>query len=87
MIYSKTYCPFCNRVKSLFASLDVDVTVAELDQIVEGEQIQDILASLTGQRTVPSVFIGGEHIGGCDDTHQLHASGELEKLIEAASSA
>mmetsp|Transcript_26714 Transcript_26714/g.58159 ORF Transcript_26714/g.58159 Transcript_26714/m.58159 type:complete len:157 (-) Transcript_26714:685-1155(-) len=68
MIYSKTYCPFCNRVKSLFASLNVDVTVAELDQIVEGDEIQDTLFSLTGQRTVPSVFIGGQHVGGCDGT-------------------
>jgi hypothetical protein len=44
-----------------------------------------LLTEKTGQRTVPSVWVGGKHIGGCDDTHALHSSGKLVPMIEAAS--
>mmetsp|Transcript_13947 Transcript_13947/g.16829 ORF Transcript_13947/g.16829 Transcript_13947/m.16829 type:complete len:198 (-) Transcript_13947:619-1212(-) len=87
MIYSKSYCPFCTQVKSLFSEMEVDYTAVELDNIVEADAIQDTLLQMTGQRTVPNVFIGGNHIGGCDDTFALLRSGDLEKIVKEANAA
>ncbi|CAI0456174.1 unnamed protein product [Linum tenue] len=50
----------------------------------DGAEIQAALAQLTGQRTVPNVFIGGKHIGGCDDTMALNKSGKLVPLLTEA---
>lgn len=84
VIYSKSWCPFCQQVKSLFEKLNVDAVAIELDGIVEEQEVQGELEKLTGQRTVPNVFIGGKHIGGCDDCLTLSRSGELEKLLKEA---
>lgn len=84
MVYSKSWCPFCGQVKALFDKLDANITVVELDQIVEEQEVMGALMSLTGQRTVPNVFIGGEHIGGCDDTMALQSQGKLKDMLVAA---
>ena len=83
-VWSKTYCPFCTRVKGLFEEMGVEAFVVELDRLHEEAEIQDALAEMTGQRTVPNVFIGGAHVGGCDDTHEARASGELERMLKEA---
>jgi len=83
MVFSKTTCPFCTRIKQLFDSLGHKYEVLELDQIDDGAQVQAALAEKSGQRTVPNVFINGEHIGGCDDTLKLHAEDQLLKKIQA----
>lgn len=48
----------------------------------DGAEIQSLLATLTGQRTVPNVFVKGQHIGGCDATLELHASNKLLPLLQ-----
>lgn len=50
----------------------------------DGSQIQAALAEWTGQRTVPNVFIGGNHIGGCDATTAMHREGKLKPLLTQA---
>lgn len=67
-IFSKTYCPYCTRAKSLFAdTLKVPAAVVELDAIgSEGAAMQQALQARTGMRTVPQVFVSGKLIGGCD---------------------
>ena len=47
-----------------------------------GTTIQDTLEKVTGQRTVPNVFVGGEHVGGNDDTHSALKDGRLEKMLQ-----
>ncbi|XP_047182146.1 glutaredoxin [Vigna umbellata] len=84
VVFSKTYCPFCVRVKQLFASLGVTYKLLELDVESDGADIQAALLEWTGQRTVPNVFIGGEHIGGCDNTTDLHNQGKLVPLLTSA---
>ncbi|GIL70637.1 hypothetical protein Vretimale_3748 [Volvox reticuliferus] len=81
-VYSKTYCPYCTRVKDLFTELRVPYKVLELDTIgSEGAEIQDALQPITGRRTVPQVFVGGKFIGGCDDTMAAHAAGKLKIVL------
>ncbi|KAL6551474.1 hypothetical protein OROGR_007628 [Orobanche gracilis] len=84
VVFSKTYCPFCVTVKELLTKLGAAFKAVELDTENDGSEIQAALGEWTGQRTVPNVFIGGEHIGGCDATTNLHNKGELvPKLTEA----
>ncbi|KAI7750141.1 hypothetical protein M8C21_008169 [Ambrosia artemisiifolia] len=88
VVYSKTWCSYCSEVKSLFNRLGVEPLVVELDQMgAQGPQLQKVLERLTGQHTVPNVFIGGKHIGGCTDTVKLHRKGELEALLAEAKKA
>jgi glutaredoxin 3 len=62
--------------------LGVNYFALELDQIPEGDAIQSVLSSKIGQRTVPQVFVGGDLIGGCDDTHKANEDGVLGALLE-----
>ncbi|KAI3865699.1 hypothetical protein MKW98_016572 [Papaver atlanticum] len=87
VIYSKTWCSYSSEVKSMFKRLGVEPLVIELDEMgPQGPQLQKVLERLTGQHTVPNVFIGGKHIGGCTDTVKLHRKGELESLLSEAKS-
>ena len=61
----------------------VDATVIELDLEADGAATQATLAELTGQRTVPNVFIRGAHLGGNDDTQRAFASGALAAMLAA----
>ncbi|CAM9380162.1 unnamed protein product [Ectocarpus fasciculatus] len=81
MIFSKSFCPYCMQTKQLFADLGVNPTVFELDRHRDGPEVQSALQSLTGQRTVPNVFINGIHVGGNDGTQRALRSGELQKML------
>lgn len=61
-----------------------DAYIIELDEEADGGEIQEALAELTGQKTVPNVFIGGQHIGGNSDVQQLKSADQLEPKIKAA---
>ncbi|XP_014514452.1 monothiol glutaredoxin-S10 [Vigna radiata var. radiata] len=85
VVYSKTWCSYSSEVKSLFNKLGVNPLVFELDEMgPQGPQLQKVLERITGQHTVPNVFIGGKHIGGCSDTLKLYRKGELEPLLSEA---
>ncbi|PON55537.1 Glutaredoxin [Trema orientale] len=76
VVYSKTWCSYSSEVKTLFKRLGVEPLVIELDEMgAQGPQVQKVLERLTGQHTVPNVFI---------DTVKLHRKGELEPLLSEA---
>jgi glutaredoxin 3 len=84
VVWSKTYCPYSIRVKKLFDKLGYDFQGIELDELNDEDGVQDALERISGLSTVPNVYIGGKHIGGCDDTVALHMRGELIPLLIAA---
>eukprot|EP00475_Leptophrys_vorax_P012809 TRINITY_DN19187_c0_g1_i1.p2 TRINITY_DN19187_c0_g1~~TRINITY_DN19187_c0_g1_i1.p2 ORF type:complete len:103 (+),score=16.29 TRINITY_DN19187_c0_g1_i1:95-403(+) len=84
VVFSKSYCPYCIRVKQLLTKLKAVFKAIELDHDPEGAAMQAALAQMTGQRTVPNVFIAQQQIGGCDNTESLHRQGKLVPLLEAA---
>ncbi|RIB02524.1 thioltransferase [Gigaspora rosea] len=84
MVFSKSYCPYCNRAKQTLDELKVKYQALELDTMEDGPAIQNYLAEKTNQKTVPSIFIGQKHIGGNSELQALHSKGELEKLVEPA---
>eukprot|EP00752_Nemacystus_decipiens_P012123 g10748.t1 len=83
VVYSKSYCPFCVKAKKALDTIGAKYEVIELDKVEDGSAIQDALQSITGQRSVPNVFIGGTSIGGGDDTVRLQKSGELLTKVTA----
>ncbi|AAS54082.1 AFR710Wp [Eremothecium gossypii ATCC 10895] len=88
-IASKTYCPYCQAAKrTLLEEKRVPasaVKLLELDTMgEEGAVIQAALQELSGQRTVPNIYINGRHVGGNSDLEALKASGELDQLLEEA---
>ena len=81
VVYSKSWCPFCQKTKSLFDGMGVEYKAIELDLLDEGPAIQEALLGLTQQRTVPNVFVGGQHLGGNDDTMRAASSGKLKEML------
>ncbi|PNT01013.1 hypothetical protein POPTR_015G078900v4 [Populus trichocarpa] len=84
VVFSKTYCGYCNRVKQLLTQVGATYKVVELDEISDGSQLQSALAQWTGRGTVPNVFIGGKNIGGCDTVVEKHQRNELLPLLQDA---
>ncbi|AES71493.1 putative thioredoxin-disulfide reductase [Medicago truncatula] len=83
-VFSKTYCGYCKRVKDLLKQLGATYKVLEMDIESDGDEIHAALTEWTGQRTVPNVFIGGKHIGGCDSILEKHRAGQLIPLLTDA---
>lgn len=80
-IYYWTTCPFCTRARALLDQKGVDYTGYD---ITGDEAAREKMVKRTGgPRTVPQIFIDGEHIGGCDDLHALDAKGALDAMLGA----
>ncbi|KAH8946762.1 hypothetical protein BDL97_11G003500 [Sphagnum fallax] len=82
VIFSKSYCPYCQRAKALFKELNEQPYIVEIDLREDGGAIHQAVQKLVGRRTVPQVFINGIHVGGADDTIAAHQSGRLKKLLK-----
>jgi glutaredoxin 3 len=80
-IYSSDYCPYCARAKSLLQQRGV----TDYEEIVvDGKpEVRARMTELTGRTSVPQIFIGPTHVGGCDDLHALDRQGGLEPLLRA----
>jgi glutaredoxin 3 len=79
-IYTTPYCPYCTAAKSLLKRKRVDFE--EID-VSKPAARQAMTERAGGQYTVPQIFIGGYHAGGCDELHALDAKGELDRLLQS----
>ena len=80
VVYSSDYCPFCSRAKSLLASKKVDFE----EIVVDGKpQIRAEMAKKAGRTSVPQIWVGSTHVGGCDDLFALERAGKLDALLGA----
>ena len=84
VVFSKSYCPYCANTKHTLNKLGVKFFLLELDKIDDGGAIQDALEGLTGQRSVPNIFIKKQHIGGNSELQSLKSAGKLEGLLRQA---
>ena len=82
VVWAKSWCPYCDKVKALFQTMEVTHLAVDLDKFNEEKALVKVLTEMTGQRTVPNVFIGGAHVGGCDDTMALKDSGNLQRMLK-----
>ena len=80
-MYTTAVCPYCIRAKALLHKRGVQ-EIEEI-RIDLDHQAQKQMMEMTGRRTVPQIFIGATHVGGCDDLYALDARGGLETLLQA----
>jgi len=80
-IYTWRTCPFCLRAKALLNRKGITYTEYAIDGDEAAREQMAVRAG--GRRSVPQIFINGQHIGGCDDLYNLERSGELERLLQA----
>jgi glutaredoxin 3 len=84
-MYTTQVCPFCVRAKSLLKQRGVEA-IDEVRVDLDPAQRQQMM-DLTGRRTVPQIFIGDTHVGGCDDLIALDQRGGLMPLLQGAAPA
>ena len=81
VIYTKSSCPYCHAAKAL-----LNKKGAKFEEIsVDGDRAAQAAMAVKagGRSTVPQIFIGDKHVGGCDDIHDLDAAGRLDPLLSA----
>jgi glutaredoxin 3 len=81
-MYTTEFCPYCVRAKALLKQRGV-AQIEEIRVDLDAQQRQEMM-QITGQRTVPQIFIGATHVGGCDDLIALDRSGALAPLLASA---
>ena len=79
VIYTTPSCPYCHMAKALLKKKNVPFT--EIDVSRDFSLRARMMERAHGRRTVPQVFIGDTHVGGCDDLHELDAAGQLDPLL------
>lgn len=80
-IYTTKVCPYCVKAKNLLDAKGVDFT--EHDVTGDDAAREALLQKSNGMRTVPQIFINGQHVGGYDNLYELEQKGELDKLLAA----
>ena len=83
LMYSSTVCPFCMRAEMLLKQRGV--TEVEKIMIDRTDGAREAMMERTGRRTVPQIYIGETHVGGCDDLIALDRAGELLPLLNSDS--
>lgn len=78
-IYTKDYCPFCQRALALLTSKNVEFTQIKIDQ--NPELRNPMIKRTKGPSTVPQIFIGDHYVGGCDELMALERANKLDTLL------
>jgi len=80
-IYAAGWCPYCQRAKNLLVQKNLRFIEINVE---DDPKFRDEMVKRSGRRSIPQIFIGERHIGGCDDLFALDRSGELDRLIQGA---
>ena len=78
-MYATMWCPYCSRARTLLREKGVDFV--DIDVAEEPSRRVEMVERSGGRRTVPQIFIGGEHIGGCDELVALERAGKLDAKL------
>ena len=78
-MYSSGFCPYCHAAKRLLMARGV--SFEEIDVDFHAERRAEMIARANGRHTVPQIFIGEHHVGGCDELYALERAGELDALL------
>lgn len=78
-IYTKNFCSFCSRAKSLLKEKGVEFIEIAVD--LGGKDRELMIERANGRSTVPQIFIRGEHVGGCAELFRLDDEGRLDQLL------
>lgn len=80
-IYTTPICGFCHAAKRLLTQKGVSFT--EIDVMRAPDKKTEMIQRANGGRTVPQIFVGGTHVGGCDELYALDRAGKLDSLLSA----
>jgi glutaredoxin 3 len=80
ILYLTDWCPFCARARNLLERKGARYEVINVD---ERPEARAEMMARSGRRTVPQIFIGDTHVGGCDDLYALDAAGGLDPLLKS----
>lgn len=80
-IYSSPLCGFCQAAKRLL--IQKGVNFAEINVLADPKRKAEMIQRAKGGRTVPQIFIGSQHVGGCDELYALEHQGKLDALLAA----
>ncbi len=80
-IYTSPLCGFCHAAKRLLKQKGVEFK--EVDVLMHPKRKPEMIKRAGGKRTVPQIFIGPDHVGGCDDLYELDRQGKLDRLLAA----
>ncbi len=81
-MYSTEVCPYCVRAEALLKRKGI-TTIEKIRVDLDPSKRTEMEARVPGARTVPQIFINGQHVGGCDDIHELDRQGKLDPLLAA----
>jgi len=81
-MYTTQVCPYCVRAKALLKQRGVE-QIEEIRVDLNPAE-REVMMAKTGRRTVPQIFIGDTHVGGCDDLYALDQRGDLLPLLQAS---
>lgn len=79
-IYTTPFCGYCARAKALLKQKGVSFD--EIDVALDPSERQAMMQRAGGTRTVPQIFIDGQHVGGCDTLYALDRAGNLDRLLQ-----
>lgn len=80
-IYTTNYCPYCVKAKKLLHKKGIPFE--EIDVTGNQDAREKLVEMSGGRKTVPQIFIGDVHVGGCDDLYAVDTDGSLDKLVKA----
>jgi glutaredoxin 3 len=80
-LYTTPICPYCHAAKELLQKKGV--AFSEINVMGHADKRQEMIARAGGRMTVPQIFIGKTHVGGCDDLYELEQEGKLDPLLAA----
>ncbi len=80
-VYTQPWCPYCARAVHILTTKGVEFR--EIDAPNGSKEREEAVRRSGGRSTVPQIFIGGQHIGGCDDLVALDRAGKLDPLLQA----
>ncbi len=83
VMYSTSWCPYCTRARLLLKEKGVPFTEIDIER--EPERRAEMIERAGGRTSVPQIFAGDRHLGGCDDIHALDAQGRLDALLGLSS--
>jgi glutaredoxin 3 len=81
VIYKTGWCPYCQRALDLLARKGAKIEEIDID---DDPKSREEMHTRSGRRSVPQIFIGTTHVGGCDDLVALEGAGELDRLLQGA---
>ena len=78
VMYATGWCPYCTRARQLLERKQVPFELIDIDG---SRELRQQMIARSGRTSVPQIFVGDPHVGGCDDLHALEAAGKLDPLL------